>query len=382
MKQKIKLGIILGVEFIAITVILILIFFSGKKTYTVKFDLNGGTLISGELVQNVPQGKSATAPKVAKEGCYLHSWSTSFKNVTKDIVVKAVWEWEDKVATGNGISAGFEYTSTENTDYCEIVKAYEYLYGDVYVSAHRDDKIILGMRAGAFRNLDGVSNIYMLDGMLYIGEYAFAGCSNLKSVELPGTLKVLGKGAFEDCTSLERIVFPDELEVIPADAFKNCTSLKEIVIPASVKKIDESAFAGCSALESIIFETEEIKDPDAIDEADKNDSKDKTGKKADKDKTEQKGENEEVALITRGLVELGNYVFSGCTSLTEITLPETIEIVAENAFSGLEITVNVYFAEDEVPEGFATGWDSTVTVVWEYVPTPSDEEDGNSDSDK
>ena len=75
MKQKIKLGIILGVEFIAITLILVLIFFAGKKTYTVIFDLNGGTLISGELVQNVMQGKNATPHTVDKDGCYLRSWS-------------------------------------------------------------------------------------------------------------------------------------------------------------------------------------------------------------------------------------------------------------------------------------------------------------------
>ena len=51
MKHKIKLGVILGVEFVAITLILLLIFFAGKKSYTVTFDLNGGTLISGELEQ-------------------------------------------------------------------------------------------------------------------------------------------------------------------------------------------------------------------------------------------------------------------------------------------------------------------------------------------
>ncbi len=380
MKQKIKIGIILGVEFIAITVILALIFFSGKKTYTVKFDLNGGTLVSGELVQNVAQGKSATAPKVAKEGCYLHSWSTSFKNVTKDIVVKAVWEWENKTATGNEISTGFEYTSTENTDYCEIVKSYEYLYGDVYVAAHRDDKIILGMRAEALRDRDGVSNVYMLDGMLYIGEYAFAECDNLKSVELPGTLKVLGEGAFRDCTSLERIVFPDELEVIPAYAFAGCTSLKEIVIPASVKKIDQSAFLGCTALESIVFETEEVEDPENADKTEDTDNTGNTGRKTDKNNTTENDETEDVPMIKRGLVELGDYVFMDCSSLTEITLPDTIEIVSENTFAGVDIIVYVHFAEDEVPEGFAPGWDNSVTVGWEYVPILPTEEDENEGS--
>ena len=39
MKQKTKLIIILAVEFIAISLVLLLIFFAGKKSYTVTFDL-------------------------------------------------------------------------------------------------------------------------------------------------------------------------------------------------------------------------------------------------------------------------------------------------------------------------------------------------------
>ena len=228
MKQKIKLGIILGIEFIAITVILILIFFAGKKTYKVTFDLNGGTLISGELVQNVPQGKNATPPTVAKDGCHLRSWSASYKQVTHDIVVEAVWEWE--IIT----TVGFEYSSTENSDYCTIVDSFEGLYGDVYVPVHHGDKKILGIDAKTFYDHNGITAIHMLDGIITIGAEAFAECDELVSVELPGTLKMLGEGAFENCSKLEKVVFPDDLTEIPARAFKNCTSLEEIVIPSSV----------------------------------------------------------------------------------------------------------------------------------------------------
>ena len=349
MKQKVKLGIILGVEFIAITVILALIFFAGKKTYKVTFDLNGGILISGELEQTVTQGKSATAPVVAKDGCYLHSWSGSFKQVTHDIVVKAVWEWETNT------SIGFVYTPTENTDFCEIVKSYEHLYGDVFVGVYHDEKIILGMQSEAFRNRDGITNIYMLDGMLYIGDYAFADCDNLESVELPGTLKELGIGAFENCTSLESVVFPDDLEVIPERAFAGCTSLKEIVIPASVKKISASAFAGCTSLEKITFETEDIIEID--------------------EETE-----EEKVVGTKGLAELSTNVFADCTSLTEIVLPETIMIIPEYAFNNPGLTVYLPIKEEDAPEGFKADWHGLSKVVWEYVAPPEEEETDQKDS--
>ena len=344
MKQKVKLGIILGVEFIAITVILALIFFAGKKTYKVTFDLNGGILISGELEQTVTQGKSATAPVVAKDGCYLHSWSGSFKQVTHDIVVKAVWEWETNT------SVGFVYTSTENTDFCEIVKSYEHLYGDVYVGVYHDEKIILGMQSEAFRDRDGVTNVYMLDGMLYIGDHAFADCDNLESVELPGTLKELGVGAFENCTSLTRIVFPDELEVIPERAFAGCTSLEEIVIPASVKRISASAFYGCTSLEKIIFETEDVIEID--------------------EETE-----EEKVVGKKGLTEIGVNAFVGCDSLTEVVLPDTVEIIHAYAFSNHDLTVYLTIKQEDAPEGFESGWHGLSKVEWEYVPPTEEEEE-------
>ena len=344
MKHKIKLGIILGVEFVAIAVILALIFFAGKKTYKVTFDLNGGTLISGEIEQTVAQGKSATPPTVAKDGCYLHSWSASYKQVTHDIVIKAIWEWET--------STGFIYTSPsdgEDMDYCEIVRSYDHLYGDVFVGVYHDEKPILGMQKEAFRNRDGVTNIYMLDGMLYIGEYAFADCDNLESVELPGTLRELGEGAFENCVSLERVVFPDELEVIPARAFAGCTSLKEIVIPASVKKISADAFLGCTSLEKITFETEDIVE---IDE-----------------------ETEEEKIVGKsGVTEIGTNAFVGCVALKEIVLPETVEKIASYTFNNVDLIIKVPFKEEKAPEGFEDNWHGLSEVEWEYV-APEPEED-------
>jgi hypothetical protein len=69
-KARIKLWIILGVEFLAIIAMLCMIYFAGKKVYTVRFELNGGVLISGETEQRVTQGNNATAPTVSKNGCY------------------------------------------------------------------------------------------------------------------------------------------------------------------------------------------------------------------------------------------------------------------------------------------------------------------------
>ena len=57
----------------------------------VTFDGNGGTLISGEEVQKVPEGESATAPTYEREGYTLDGFDVEYDNPTDDITVTAVW---------------------------------------------------------------------------------------------------------------------------------------------------------------------------------------------------------------------------------------------------------------------------------------------------
>lgn len=61
-----------------------------SREYTVTFDLNGGTLLSGELVQTVEEGQSATAPQAELDNHRL-SWDRNFSAITEDTVVTAKW---------------------------------------------------------------------------------------------------------------------------------------------------------------------------------------------------------------------------------------------------------------------------------------------------
>ena len=392
MKQKIKLGIILGVEFVAITVILLLIFFAGKKSYTVTFDLNGGTLISGDLEQVVPQGKSATPPVVAKDGCYLHSWSASFHKVTRDLVIKAVWEWETSI--------GFDYAIGESSDYCEITGCFKDLVGDVYVGVYYDNKKVLGIRDEAFRDRDGITYIHMLDGILSIGErvfadcdaliaielpgtlsklgdYAFANCVSLKEVTLPDDLRNIGEGIFSGCTSLEKVVLSEGLTRISAGMFYGCTSLKEIVIPASVEVIEQGAFEGCTALEKVTFEVREdimLNGEILIPPTDKPN----TSKKVDTDKSGlTDGElGEDVEVVYSGLKVLKSGAFKGCSALSEIVLPVTLEYIEKDAFDSAVLVIKTPLTKEQKPVGWADGWNGEASVEWGYVaPEPEIEEE-------
>ena len=331
LNQKIKLGIIFGVMFLTIVVILILVFVAGKKSYTVVFDLNGGTLISGDLEQVVTQGKSATPPKVAKDGCYLHSWSGSYKQVTRNVVIVAEWEWETSV--------GFDYTSSEDSNYCEITGCFKDLTGDVYVGVYHNNKKVLGIRGEAFKDCVGIEKVHMLDGILSMGNNVFEGCEKLVTVELPGTLTKLGSYAFKNCTSLESIELPDGITVIEEGTFEGCTSLKEIVLPDSLVIIKDGAFAGCESLEKITF-----------------------------------GDT---------VVSIGAAAFSGCTSLTEVIIPEGIIEIGELAFDGAELVIKTPIAEVDRPEGWAENCFGEATVEWGIeviIPDEDpDEEDGEDE---
>ncbi len=81
-----------------------------------------------------------------------------------------------------------------------------------------------------------------------INNYTFNGKENLKNIRLPSGLKTIGNNAFAWCSSLENIELPNSLESIGQNAFSFCTSLTEIIIPKSVTTIKKMAFDTCVCL--------------------------------------------------------------------------------------------------------------------------------------
>ncbi len=239
-RGRLKILLVFGILFLLVSVLLTLIFLEGKKTYTVEFDLDGGTLLGGSLEQRVMQGQDAIPPSVVKDGAYLRGWSTSYRRITKDVVIKAIWEYET--------TAGIVYTNGENQNYVEIERAYEFLRGEVYLGAYFNEKKVLGILDGAFFNQKGITRVYLLNGLISIGNEAFSGCSALTKIEIPETVTHIGKYAFRDCYDLEELTLNEGLLSIGERAFEDCVALTEVFIPESVTVIEASAFAGCDNL--------------------------------------------------------------------------------------------------------------------------------------
>lgn len=63
----------------------------GPKKYSVQFDPNGGTRVSGQFLQEVEAGNKAKEPEVAREGYVFDGWDQSFDSIEKNTVIKANW---------------------------------------------------------------------------------------------------------------------------------------------------------------------------------------------------------------------------------------------------------------------------------------------------
>ena len=134
---------------------------------------------------------------------------------------------------------------------------------------------------------------------------AFNGKKSLRSIILPEGITVINNGAFLN-SGLEAITLPESLEGIGQSVFLG-TQLKEITIPANVVGLGTSAFEGSDAgtmpLEKVIFKGSKI-------------------------------------------MGIEPYTFKNCVNLKEITLPESLTIIAYDAFLGCSSLTKVVIPDN------------------------------------
>lgn len=163
-----------------------------------------------------------------------------------------------------------------------------------------------------------LSEYHIKEGTRFIGSKAFSDCKNMSSINIPETVISIGDSVFLNsgltsitipmsvtksgwnpfigCKELTTITFSEGVERIEEHFLDDCESLTTIVIPNSIKTIEPCAFNYCTSLERIVV---------------KNMTSD--------------GNNFKKGMIKR-------YAFANCYSLHTITIPNSIEIIEEDAF--------------------------------------------------
>ncbi len=118
----------------------------------------------------------------------------------------------------------------------------------------------------AFLNCSALSAITITEAITEIGDYAFAQCGGLNIVTMNNDAPLqLGNGTFLRCSSLTNVKWQssENLEgrggvvAVGTNAFAHCTSLSSIVLPGVIEQLGTSIFDGCTGLTSITVTAEQ-----------------------------------------------------------------------------------------------------------------------------
>lgn len=188
---------------------------------------------------------------------------------------------------------------------------------------------------------------------------AFKGNEAITSIQLPNSITKFIKGQFSKCTNLRKINIPTGITgTMPGNVFEYCSSLDSIVIPAGVTTINSAQFNGCTGLKYIEFA--EADTEIEVDNASGLQAKYTAGSgdaavdyistleevvinrpmtSMQPAKNPWRG-NSSIKKVTYGgkCVAVFSNMFENCSSLTDLTIPETVTSIAANAFAGTGIT--------------------------------------------
>ena len=198
-------------------------------------------------------------------------------------------------------------------------------YGDLEYSVLDDGTVEITDYNGSAKTVDIPEKING-KSVTSIGNCAFRYCTSLKSITIPNSVIEIGSSAFSGCSSLTSITIPNSVTEIGVYAFKGCTSLTSITIPNSVTNIGDSTFWGCSSL-TAIYVAVDNKNYTSV-----------NGVLFNKDKTAlicyPAGKTDKSYNITNSVTSIGDYAFNGCSSLTSITIPDSVTSIGGCALVG------------------------------------------------
>lgn len=73
-----------------------------------------------------------------------------------------------------------------------------------------------------------ITEVVINNSVTSIGEYAFAGCSNLEFIKFPYGVQEIGDYAFAECPKIYTILLPSSLNRIGNSAFEDCVELEDV----------------------------------------------------------------------------------------------------------------------------------------------------------
>lgn len=194
-----------------------------------------------------------------------------------------------------------------------------------------------------------VVNVKLPSTLTFLAEKAFAGCSNLETINIPDGITSIYGYTFNNCRKLNNIKLPEGLTYIDDRAFYGCSSLTDLTLPSTLKTINELAFSNGPR-----FKNNELTIPKGVTTI-----------------TSRSFENIKdlkTINVENGVTTIEKYAFADNDSLTRVNLPSSITSVANTAckyyneekYSTCDIYIDKY--KDSIP--CYSNWGTTGTIYW------------------
>ena len=393
-----------------------------KKQCAVMFNLNGGSGVENQIVC---EGEKAIEPAAPiKTGCIFKGWFTDVSRTTEfnfnseindDITLYAKWSTIIANGTcGDNLTWSLDDTGTLTISGTgKMLDAWSYNNG-AYVSSglpwktytNKIKSVVIENGAttigkGAFKDCSVLTSVIIPQSVIDIGEQAFRNCPKLSDISvslentayvsiddvlfdkhqttliayptgktstsyiIPDGVTKIDDYAFSGCTSLLDVTIPDNVTIIGDYAFSNCTSLTSISIPDSVTSIGSHSFSYCKGLKNVYIS--DIETWCSFSFGDYYSNPLYWGGKLYLNKqlvTE--------LVIPEGITKIGNYAFSGYTSLTSVTIPDSVTSISYGAFYYCESLERVVLPNGiKTLDGFASCPSLTSVIIPDSVTTIS-----------
>lgn len=340
---------------------LVVNYYYTRNSYSITFITNGGDTIA-KITQKYQS--ELNVPDATRNGYTFGGWftnatlTTSYTKPTTmpatNRTVYAYWAEENK-------PSDFTYSGSSAI----TISTYKGTSTTMWIPSYIGGKAVTTISASAFLNNTSLLKVVVPSTVTSIGNDILKGCNNVESLTVPFVNGVLGRyfgEASNDrgrvgsgaCTStsdythqytltttgyfsndrsywyycfnipktLTEVIITVQPE-IPENAFRNCDLIQKISIPSTATSIGEYAFYNCKSVTSYNENNGASTLPDAITVIPNYAFTNNT--------------NISHLIISSDIAYIGEYAFSGCSNLVELStakVPEKLAEIGQYAFSG------------------------------------------------